>query len=77
MRTPSDIQAWLQSNDDEPDALQIAIWKKMSAPQKLGLAFDMYDFAKITVRSHLQAQHPELTADQVEQIVRQRFTKRE
>jgi hypothetical protein len=77
MHTASDIQAWLRTNDDEPDERQFAIWNKMTAPQKLALAFGMYDFAKGMVRSSLKAQHPELTAEQVEQMVRQRFTKRD
>lgn len=77
MHTAADIQAWLRTSDDEPDARQFAIWNKMTAPQRLALGFGLYDFAKDMVRSNLKAQFPELAADQVEQRLRERFTKRD
>ena len=77
MHTQSDVALWLRCKDEEPDPRQIAIWQRMTADQKLALAFDMYDFAKELLRSHLQREHPELAQEQIEGLVRERFTRRE
>ena len=77
MHTRQDVEAWLRCKDDQPDTRQIRIWRSMSAERKLSLAFDMYDFMKQMLRSHLQREHPEYAQQEIEALVRRRFTRRE
>lgn len=59
------------------DPRQIAIWRAMTSDQKLRLAFELYDLAKNSLWQHLRAAHPELSDEEVEALVRERFAKRE
>jgi hypothetical protein len=77
MHSKQDVEQWLRCRDDEPDARQISIWRQMSPELKLSLAFDMYDFLKEMVRSNLRNEHPEYSPDQLEAVVRERFTHHE
>ncbi len=77
MYTRSDAEAWLRSSHEEPEERQIAIWRRMTSEQKLSLAFGMYDFARDLVRLHLRHENPTLGEEQVAEMVRQRFTRRE
>ena len=77
MHTQSDVAVWLRCKDEEPDPRQIAIWQRMTADQKLALAFGMYDFMKEMIRCHLRREHPEFSPEQIESLVRERFTRHE
>ena len=77
MHTQQDVEAWLRCKDDQPDVRQFRIWRSMSAARKLSLAFDMYDFMKQMLCSHLQREHPEYTQEEIDALVRRRFTRRE
>jgi hypothetical protein len=77
MHTRQDIETCLRCRDDEPDAQQIAIWQHMTAERKIALAFEMYDFMKELVRSHVRNNHPDYTSDEIEAIVRRRFSRGE
>ncbi len=76
VHTVQDVEAWLRS-DDHPDPRQIEIWRRMSGVQKLALAFEMYDFIRDMVRSHVQNEKPELSMEQIEALVRMRFARRD
>ncbi len=52
---------------------QIAIYRKMTGPQRLQIAFDLYDTARALVRAGVRHQHPEWTEPQVKQEVVRRF----
>jgi hypothetical protein len=52
---------------------QIEKYRAMTGEQRLKLAFDLHEFACDVSRAGIRRQHPDASADEVEQLLRARI----
>jgi len=60
---------------DKPDPRQIESLRRMAPYQRLCQAFALYDFARRRVAAHIRSRHPELSEEEVQELVRERFSR--
>lgn len=54
---------------------QIEILRKKSTAERLKLAFDLYDFARLRVETEIIRQNPNLPKNEIKKILRKRFSR--
>jgi hypothetical protein len=59
--------------EDAPHPMQIEIYRKMTADQRLQIAHDLYWFAREWKASALRAQHPTWGEEKIQEKVREMF----
>lgn len=66
---PTDPSRWEMMDDT-----MAAIMRQKTPDQRLAIAFGMWDFAKAMIRSVLQAEHPDWTAEQINRETARRIS---
>ena len=60
---------------DRGEEIQNEILRKMPGWKRLKIACDLYDFARTLIRSRIRDSHHEMSDEEIERLVRERFKK--
>lgn len=61
---------------DVMDPMVVEIMRKKTPQERLKMAFGMWDSARLMIQAHLQTEHPEWGAEQVQQEIARRMQSR-
>ena len=60
---------------EQMEEKQIEILREKSTAERLKLAFDLYDFARLRVETEIIRQNPNLPKNEIKKILHKRFSR--